>query len=533
MRVSQLFGITLRQEAISTGIDGHDLLIRAGYFRLPSAGKWQTLALGRRLLHQLNSFAKTELARLGATEFSISESPSETSLTLPTTLLACINQEVNSYRQLPLMIWQQKEANFFSSRTGPGLYGAEHPLLIETWVLSKSESELIQSLNHLQDSIIATLDRLGLPRHEVLTDSRWLGNQQAKSFVYPQSEGDIAYYQQEGEWISEQMANTPISQVSERVKSLEEVHTPDTKTIKDLAAYLGIDASQTAKVVFYTAETIHHADPIVVMLIVRGDHEVNESSVRRQIDSLSIRPSTEEEIVGIGAVPGFASPIGIKRKGVMILVDEAVTQEKNLVTGANKLDYHFLYSCYGRDYEADHIGIFRQAQGITYQQGVELAKVVHLGTVATAYTETTFMNEQGKPVPLYLGYAHWNFSNIVAALAERYADPTGIAWPPEISPFQVMLISLADGEETVQTANAIYEQMVGAGISVLYDDRHKKVAGPGVKFTDADLRGIPLRITVAKRALKQGGVEWKFRSKEEKEIVAIPDVLPRISEYLS
>ena len=567
MKLSHLFGTTLRAEAASTGVAGHDLLIRAAYARLNASGIWHSLPSGVTLIERIKQPLCQGIENLGGSELQLAPLVEEPNAALghydesvePSTpfktngktvylsakflqvILTLISKEVHSYRQLPLLIWTQRKAPIFASFTGPGLYNPLSPNLIEAWVIAQSETILHQRMKQLDELTQATFSELKLPYVPVDSDPGIVDSLSASSFVFPTQHGNLSYAAEGDEWKEKSRVRFGIPSTDTPPLPIEKVHTPGTKTIQELAAYLQLQASQTAKVVFYTALQAHTTEDVLVMVLIRGDHEVNEMAVRRAVQASVLRPATDEEILAIGAVPGYASPIGIRRAGVIVLADDAVVQEKNLIAGANEVDYHYAHTQYGRDYEADQIGNFRLAYDgapgkhgpLVFESGIELAKHILIGSSWPEKTATTFMGDQGKAVPVHLGYCYWNPSQILAALADHHHDEDGLRWPYSVSPYLVQIVSLADSEQSISVADQLYQQMQRAGISVLYDDRHKKIAGPGVKFTDADLRGIPVRITIAKRALKQGGVEWKLRTSEDREVIPASQVLNKVLSLTS
>lgn len=532
------------------------MLIRAGFVRRLTQDNWLTLSLGMHLQNRVRDLLQNQLSQIGATEISLSllhmapeasvgfvDGSTERVQKLEDSgkqyflgphqlqaILHLIQSEVHSYRQLPLIIFQSRQAPFFATFAGKGLYDPIVPQILEAWVIASSKEQLGERLSSLDHLIKSSFQSLDIPIESVHSDPGVIGARQAISYLYPTEQGGWPYLQLGEELLAYGMAPfTPSPQASTPLP-LEKVHTPGTKTIKDLAALLQIDASQTAKAVFYTSTSTLHASSKLVMVVIRGDLDVNEMAVRRALESSHLRASTDEEIQLSGAVPGYASPIGLNRELITILADKSVVQQSNLVAGANELDYHLLNCCYGREYEADMVGNFCLFPTHTTNSmlGTELSKCIEIGSEWPGRQDITFMGQHGKPTPIHLGYAYWNLSNIMATIADIHHDEHGLRLPADISPFAVMLVSLVDGEETIRIADQLYHELLDIGISVLYDDRHKKVAGPGIKFTDADLRGIPIRITVAKRALKQGGVEWKLRTSSEKRLVAIDQVLPQL-----
>jgi prolyl-tRNA synthetase len=247
-----------------------------------------------------------------------------------------------------------------------------------------------------------------------------------------------------------------------------------------------------------------------------------------------MRPATEEEISAVGAVAGFASPIGITRKNVIVVVDDAVVQSPNLVAGANEKDYHYLNVNYGRDFEADLVRDIAAARsgdrtadgnGVLKEvRGIEVGNIFKLGTFYSNSMNATFQDESGERRPVIMGSYGIGVGRLLACVAEEFRDDQGLKLPITIAPYHVHLV-LLPGEQSNPAADEIYAELVRNGIEVLYDDRDER---PGVKFNDADLIGIPLRLTVSKRSLENGGLEFKRRAGGESRILPRAEVVSTV-----
>ncbi|MDP5169950.1 MAG: His/Gly/Thr/Pro-type tRNA ligase C-terminal domain-containing protein, partial [Bacteroidia bacterium] len=323
----------------------------------------------------------------------------------------------------------------------------------------------------------------------------------------------------------------------EAPKTLEEVATPNAKTIEELSEFLSVSAAKTAKVVFYYTRRAGEDKSQLVIAVVRGDMDVNEIKLRNLIGAVEFRVAEEHEIKAAGCVPGYASPIGVEPGAALVVADDLIPQLTNLVSGANKEGYHVINANYGRDYRADMVADIVNAQdgGLSPHGGVlkayravEIGNIFQLGTKYTESLDANFMGEDGRPTPIIMGSYGIGIGRLLACLVEEYHDEQGICLPAQVAPYQVQLLSLADGEETIATSDQLYADLKAAGVEVLYDDRSKKIASPGVKFNDADLRGMPIRITVSKKTLADGVVEWKERAGTEVERIAISEVLARL-----
>jgi prolyl-tRNA synthetase len=268
--------------------------------------------------------------------------------------------------------------------------------------------------------------------------------------------------------------------------------------------------------------------------VVRGDMDLNETKLGNVVGAKLMRPATEEEISAVGAVSGFASPIGITRKNVIVVVDDAVVQSPNLVAGANEKDYHYLNVNYGRDFEADLVRDIAAARsgdrtadgnGVLKEvRGIEVGNIFKLGTFYSNSMNATFQDESGERRPVIMGSYGIGVGRLLACVAEEFRDDQGLKLPITIAPYHVHLV-LLPGEQSNPAADEIYAELVRNGIEVLYDDRDER---PGVKFNDADLIGIPLRLTVSKRSLENGGLEFKRRAGGESQILPRAEVVSTV-----
>jgi len=406
---------------------------------------------------------------------------------------------VASYRQLPRLLyqfhWEADEAGralaldagvvcVFGEATA---WAARLAALVDAWLSHEHVGEGT-SASWLMDAA------QGEPRRVVCTDCGWQGDRDRVRAGWKRA-------------------------TEENLLPLEEVATPACATIAELAAYLEIPAARTAKAVFRIATTAS-GEELLVFAITRGDTDLNEAKLARALDARHLRPATEEEIRAVGAVPGYASPVGIDHPRVRVVVDELVAVSPNLVAGANREGYHLRNVNLGRDYRADLVtDIADPGPGAPCPAcGAPLEAHPALAVAALHQLDApqaTYLDERGKACPVAVVGLHLHLDSWLIWLAERHHDEHGLVWPVAWAPFDLHLVSLRGGEEP---AEAIYHQAQERGLRVLWDDRD---ASPGVKFTDADLIGIPWRATVSKRSLAAGGVELKRREGDDRVVVSI------------
>jgi len=319
----------------------------------------------------------------------------------------------------------------------------------------------------------------------------------------------------------------------EKLKSIEKVATPGVATIEGLAEFLGVPASKTAKAVFRIATVTEGQEDVekFVFAVVRGDMDVNETKLTNAVKAKSLRPAREEEIEGIDAVPGYASPIGVK--GAIVVVDDLIPDSPNLVAGANEEGYHLLNVNYGRDYRADIIADIVMAEAgyacpncgaaLISSKGVEVGNIFKLGTRYSESMGCTFSDEEGQAKPVVMGSYGIGVGRLLACVAEEYNDEHGLIWPITVAPYQVYIVVLKGGGEV---AERLYADLQSTGVEVLYDGRDERA---GVKFNDADLLGIPIRLTVSERSLEAGGVEIKLRRSSERTVVPQDEIVSHVT----
>ena len=387
-------------------------------------------------------------------------------------------------------------------------------------------------------------NRCALPVIAVKSDVGMMGGQMAHEFTYltPIGEDTLILCDHCGYTANRQIARFQKSAAAqEEPKSMEKVATPHMTTIAGLAEFLGVPKSQTAKAVFLVA-TLTEGDKDVdrfVFAVVRGDMELNETKLANAVKAKDLRPAREDEIRAVGAVPGYASPLGLKDRALpgtplLVVVDDAVQSSPNLVAGANEEGYHVLNTNYGRDYKADLVADIAAADegapcpncGNTMRasRGVEVGNIFKLGTRYSDSLGCTFLDQDGKAKPILMGSYGIGVGRLLACIAEERHDEYGLIWPVSVAPYHVHL-ALLPGGEAASAAARLYDELQAAGVEVLFDDRNER---PGVKFMDADLIGLPLRVTVGDKSLKKGGAELKRRNSNESVVVALSEVVGRV-----
>ena len=568
MRMSQLFSQTLREAPNEAEIPSHQLLLRAGFMRQLAAGVFSYLPLGWRALRKIEAIIRDEMDAIGGQEISMpvvnpadlwKESdrwywvdPSLTrfqdrggrdmvlAMTHEEVITDLVRKEVRSYRQLPALLYQIQTKWRDEARPRAGLIRVREFIMKDSYSLDIDEAGLDAQYRAHYQAYFNIYHRCGLPVMAVASDTGMMGGKLAHEFMYLTSVGEDTLLVCDS---CDYAANREIARfgkpaaAEEAALPLEKISTPETTTIEALAQLLDISPARTAKAVFMMATMMEGQEKIerFVFAVVRGDMELNEIKLANVVDAKALRPATEAEIRAIGAVPGYGSPVGVH--DCLIVVDDAIVNSPNLVAGANEDDYHLRNVNYGRDYEAhvvaDIIMVHEGAacpncgHALKTVRGVEVGNIFKLGTHFSESLGATVLDAEGHSCPVVMGCYGIGIGRLLACIAEAYHDDDGLLWPVSIAPYHVQLVKLPGGDEV---AEALYCDLENAGFQVLFDDRDERA---GVKFKDADLIGLPVRLTVGQRGLENGGVEFKRRDLSDREMVAIDDVLDKVTAALN
>ncbi len=422
--------------------------------------------------------------------------------------------------------------------------------MLDSYSLDRDDEGLDKQYQAHYQAYFRIFNRCGLPVCAVGSDSGMMGGNEAHEYMYltPIGEDTLMFCDSCDYAANRQVATFKKARPEpEGLLPMEKVATPNASTIAELAAFLDIPTSKTAKAVFFMAEMSDEEPPLFIFAVLRGDMTLNETKLtnavatRGQGSIKSLRPATDEEILAIGATPGYASPIGINRDGALVVVDDLLPDAPNLVAGANETGFHLRNTNLGRDYEADIIADIAQAEDgaicpqcgevLTAQRGVEVGNIFKLGTHYTEALGATFLDEAGEAQPIIMGSYGIGVGRLLACVAEEYHDEHGLVWPVSVAPYPVHLVVLSSKDGSAEAAaDQLDIELVKAGLEPLYDDRDERA---GVKFNDADLIGLPLRVTVSNRSLENGGFEFKRRDRDERWIVPAPDAVKVIHETLA
>ncbi len=572
MRMSQLFSQTLREAPAEAETTSHQLLLRAGFIRQLAAGIFSYLPLAKRALTKIENIMRDEMNAIGGQEMSMpvvhpAEIWQETerwyqigsemgrfkdknnrdmvlAMTHEEVVADLVRREVQSYRHLPRLIYHIQTKWRDDPRPRAGLIRVREFTMKDSYSLDADWEGLDRQYRAHYQAYFNIFHRCGLPVAAVKSDVGMMGGKLAHEYMYltPIGEDTLLFCDACGYAANRQIARfRKLAAAAEAPLPAEPVATPECKTIDDLAKFLGIPKAKTAKAVFMMATIPEGREKVqrFVFAVVRGDMEVNETKLANAVKAADLRPATEEEIRAVGATPGYASPVGLK--GALVVVDEAIPTSPNLVAGANREGYHLRNVNYGTDYQAQIVTDIAAAQegdgcprcggALRTVRGVEVGNIFKLGTRYSDAMGCTYLDKDGQQKAVIMGSYGIGSGRLLACVAEEHHDEHGLVWPVTVAPFQVHLVALAGkgSTETQEQADALYTALTAAGVEVLYDDREDS---PGVKFNDADLIGLPLRLTVSERAHKAGGVELKRRDQAEKRVVAHEDVLAVVKDEI-
>ncbi len=570
MRMSKSFSQTLREAPANADVVSHQLLLRAGYIRQLGAGIFSYLPLAQRAMTKIENIMRAEINAIGGQEIKMpvvhpADVWKETgrwfqigsemgrfldksghdmvlAMTHEEVIGDLTRQEIRSYRQLPQLIYHLQTKWRDDPRPRAGLIRVREFTMLDSYSLDTNRVGLDRQYRNHYQAYNNIFTRCGLDAVAVKADVGMMGGQLAHEFMCltPIGEDTLLLCDGCGYTANRQVAtfSKPPAQ-AEEPKPIEKVATPDTTTIDSLAALLGVNTAKTAKAVFMVAAIAIGASITsrFVFAVIRGDMEVNETKLANVTKARELRPATIEEIRAIGAVPGYGSPIGVH--DALVVVDEAVVSSPNLVAGANEEGYHLLNTNCGRDYTADIVADIASAEAgagcpqcgapMRASRGVEIGNIFQLGTRYSDAMGCQYLDADGKSQPVVMGSYGIGVGRLLACVAEEHHDEMGLAWPITIAPYQVYLVLLGSDAATVAIADKLDKDLQAAGVEVLYDDREVR---PGVKFMDADLIGIPIRLTIGDRALKRGGVELKHRQLKDITLVPLDNVIARVLDEI-
>jgi prolyl-tRNA synthetase len=563
MRMSTMFGRTLREAPSDVEVASHRLLLRAGFIRQLAAGIFSYLPLAKRSIGKIETILREEMDAAGGQEVSMPVvQPADVwersgrytatgqelvrlgdrrnremvlAMTHEEIVAGLAASEVDSYQRLPRLVYQIQTKFRDDPRPRAGLIRAREFTMKDAYSLDRDEKGLDRQYNTLYRAYFRIFARCGLPAIAVGADVGIMGGSMAHEYMYvtPIGEDTILICDNCGYTANRQVARFRKSiPEAEEQKPVEKVATPGADIIETLARSLEIPKSGTAKALFQVA-TVGGSERFILS-VVRGDLELNETKLANAVGASGLRPALPEEIRAVGAEPGYGSPLGVE--GAIVVVDDAIPVSPNLVAGANEEGFHFLNVNYGRDFEADTVADIASAgdgslcpecgDAMRAVRGVEVGNIFKLGTRYSEAFGASFLDKNGRRRPVVMGSYGIGLGRLLACIAEEHHDENGLVWPVWVAPYHVHIVAA----EADEMAEGLYERLLSAGVEVLYDDRRESL---GAKFKDADLIGVPVRLTLTPRSLQRGGVEVKARSDSAGYIVSIEEVVTAVSNEIS
>ncbi len=543
MRTSELLIPTLRDDPGEAEVVSHRLMVRAGMVRKVAAGIYTYLPLGLRVIRKIEAIVREEMNRAGAQEVLLPiASPAELwqetgrwdfygkelfrfkdrherdfclGPTHEEVITDLIRREVRSYRQLPLNCYQIQTKFRDEIRPRFGLMRGREFIMKDAYSFDRDEEGAKLSYQKMYDAYHRIFTRCGLTFRAVEADTGLIGGTSSHEFMVLAETGEeTIVYDEEGAYaanVERAEVLPPTESSSEEPRPLRKVPTPGARTVEEVTAFLRTTPDRLVKTLLYKTpqET--------VAVLVRGDHGVNEIKLKKLLGVQDVELAGPEAVMAAtGAPVGFAGPVGLR--GIRLLADQAVKALRNFVVGANEVDAHYVDCNWDRDFTVDTFADLRNAQAgdpsprgggrLKVAKGIEVGHVFMLGTKYSKAMGATFLDARGQEQLAVMGCYGIGIGRTAAAAIEQNHDAKGIIWPLPIAPFQVHLLPLSQSAPVVETARALYAQLLQAGIEVLWDDRDERA---GVKFNDADLIGAPYQLVIGDKGLAQNQVELKTR----------------------
>ncbi len=572
MRMSQLFGKTLREQPSDADTESHALLIRAGFVSQLMSGVYSFLPLGNRVRLKIENIIRNEMDSAGAQEilmpalqplqlwdqsgrsatmgevlFQLTDRRSRALVLGPTheeVVTDLLGKFIFSYRDLPLTLYQIQTKFRDEARPRGGLVRVKEFTMKDAYSFDLTDDDLSTSYQTMFDSYEKIFSRCGVPVVPVDADSGAIGGKGSQEFIFLSENGEDTIAQcdncsyaanlEKAEFLRENFSEEPML-------GLEKIETPNSTTIAELSASLGIENRQTAKAVMYMAIPHNGGSEIPILSIVRGDLEISEVKLSNVLGGVNLRPLGEDELLSLGLTPGFMSAVQLESLA-QVVADESVITARNLVAGGNQKDWHYKNSNYGRDWEAsitaDIAEVIAGARcrccssgELSLSRGVEMGHIFRVGQRYSDALGVVVQDSTGNSITPTMGCYGIGVGRIFAAASEVGINENGLRWPISIAPYHCSLVALGfDKDESIrEDAELLYRELTEAGVEVLFDDRGLR---PGVMFNDADLIGNPIRLTVSTRNQKEGMVEVSNRYSDEISHVARDSTVNHIKEEI-
>ena len=563
MKMSQLFGRTLRDRPSEADLISHVLLLQAGMIHQVSTGVYSYLPLAWKSIKKIEAIIREEMDLAGAQEVKLGilqnreiwkqsgrdeiygpdmlrlKDRRERELALPPTneelITETVKTVVQSYNDLPFILYQIQTKFRDEPRPRGGLIRVREFDMMDAYSFDADEDGLDLNYQKMISAYTKSFERCGIKTVIVDADSGAIGGKDSKEFILLADSGEDTiimcpkcdYAANDEKASFEILRHQP-----EPAQTLESIHTPNQTSIEDVSNFLNISQQKTIKTIAYMS------DNEIILVSIRGDLEINEVKLKNFLKSKELSIADDEQLKKYNLIKGFLSPIN---KDFKTIIDHSITPETNYCAGANEYGYHHINVLLGRDIMPDsQLDIALAKEGfkcikcpgnLVSKRGIEIGHVFKLGTTYSTSMNANFLNHEGNPTPIIMGCYGIGVGRILAGSIEQHADEKGIVFPKNIAPYQAIVVSLnTDKKEIKEAALKIYDHLNSNGIETIIDDRNTSA---GVKFNDADLLGVPIRIVVSSRNISKDSVEIKIRTANEGELIHLDTVLQKTSQLLS
>lgn len=554
MKVTQLYAPTLREVPAEAEIVSHQMLMRAGFIRKSAGGMYTYLPLAQRVMKKIENIVREEMDAKGAQEILMPiVQPSELwqesgrwgaygaemwrvkdrhgrefclGPTHEEMVTALVRDEVRSYRQLPLMLYQIQNKYRDERRPRFGLIRSREFVMKDCYSFDRDEAALDVSYNAMYDAYSRVFTRCGLNYRPVEADSGAIGGSGSHEFMALAETGEAELvYCTKCDYAAdvEKAELHEIVAADEPMQDKQEVATPNCKTIQDVCAFLKLPVEKSVKAVAFNSEKG------LILCFVRGDHEVNEIKVVNTVGVTEVEMADDGLLAANGTTGGYMGPVGIDAKKVIVIVDSTVMKMHNFCCGANKEGFHLVNVNPGRDFTPTYVADIRLIQAgdpcphcgapVAHARGTEVGQVFKLFTKYSAAMGAKYLDEDGKEHPIVMGCYGIGVGRTMQAIAEQYNDKDGMIWPASVAPYHVIVLPMNNKDQaSTDKAFEIYENLQKAGVETVIDDRNER---PGVKFKDADLIGYPLRVVCGPKSVQNNQLEVKIRKTGEVKMLAL------------
>ena len=562
MRLSKLVGRRIKEDPKDAKTVSHKFLVRGGYVRPVSAGIYSLLPTGQRVVAKIEEIIREEMNKIDGQEVLMpvvlpaelweesgrygsvgaellrfrdrNNKPMILGMTHEEAVVQLARTELTSYRQLPAMLYQIQTKYRDEARPRAGMIRVREFTMKDAYSFHTDQADLEKYYARCHEAYVRIFQRLGMKNVlSIEANSGMMGGAVSHEFMALCDCGeDTIFYSPDRNY----RANREVAYAAWKFEKpaeelpLEKVHTPNCKTIEEVADFLKVKAENTGKVVFYQNAITGE----LICALIRGDFEVNESKLANAAMAPELKFADDESILNAGCVPGFASIIGIDAQKMKMIVDRSVAESGNLVVGANEADYHYINFNYTRDCDVNasivtDIATVREGdpcpltgEPLKMERGIEVGNIFQLGTKYSKPMNCNYLDVNGKSHPMVMGCYGIGVGRAMASVIEQSNDEYGPIWPISIAPWQVEVVAIGyDKPEVKAAADKIYEDLQAAGVEVLFDDRGEK---PGFMFSDADLLGIPFRVVVSPKTMAENVAEFRRRDCRDAERIALDAV---------